>query len=552
MTKTTLRKVSERVSRTGWGTALLLAALALALLGVTACGGQEQESSQGGTLTAALSSDPGQLNPAITTQGGVHEASEILYNGLVSVDDDLEPVPDLAESWEIEDDGATYRFTLRDGVTWHDGEPFTSDDVRFSFEEALTELHSRTAASVGRELESIETPDERTVVFNFERPYAPFLRQLDVTEAPIIPAHLYEGTDLQSNPANTEPVGTGPFRFVSYEQGSEIRLTRNEGYFKEDLPYLDEVVLRIIPDQATQISALESGEVDWVGSVPAPDRDRLQETSGIETIDTNRGAGGSNCIMTMSFNLERPILQDGGVRRAISHAVDQQQFLDQVLFGAGRVAEAPISSNIPEAHATGLDMPEFDSGETERLLDEVGWRDEGGDTRVARGVEGVSDGTPLTLNFVHFTTFNRYGELMRQQLGEVGIDLELVPMEPQAFPERVFEDRDFDTNIISYCNGLVPESGVNRMYTTSSIGPAPFSNAAAYSNPGVDSLFEQSSQATDEDERSETYREIQEILVEDLPYFWVVETLSTRAHTDSCSGFNPNYGQFAEAAYCMR
>lgn len=551
MTKGIISEVLGRRSWTGRGAVLLLPALALALLGVVACGGQ-QESSQGGTLTAALSSDPGQLNPAITTQGGVHEASELMYNGLVSVDDNLEPVPELAESWEVEDDGATYRFTLREGVTWHDGEPFTSEDVRFSFEEALTELHSRTAASVGRVLESIETPDERTVVFSFEQPYAPLLRQLDVTEAPIIPAHIYEGTDLQTNPANTEPVGTGPFRFVSYEQGSEIRLVRNEDYFKEGLPYLDEVVLRIIPDQATQISALESGEVDWVGSVSAPDRERLQDTSGVETLETNRGAGGSNCIMTMSFNLERPVLQDPGVRQAISHAVDQQQFLDQVLFGGGRVADAPISSNIPDAHAEGLNMPQFDTAEAERLLSEAGWVDEGGETRVARGVEGVADGTPLALDFLHFTTFAKYGELMRQQLGEVGIDLELVPLEPQAFPERVFEDRDFDTNIISYCNGLVPESGVDRMYLTSQIGSAPFSNAAAYSNPEVDSLFERASQATDDDERSEIYREIQDILVEDLPYFWVVETLSTRAHTSSCSGFNPNNGQFAEAAYCTR
>ncbi len=127
----------------------------------------------GGTLVLAIDSDPGHLNPAITTSGATHTASELIYNGLVELGEDLEPLPELAESWQIEEDGAVYRFTLRDGVTWHDGEPFTSADVKFSFEEVLLEFHARTRASVGPVLDSIETPDDLTVVFNFSEPYAP-------------------------------------------------------------------------------------------------------------------------------------------------------------------------------------------------------------------------------------------------------------------------------------------------------------------------------------------------------------------------------------------
>jgi peptide/nickel transport system substrate-binding protein len=552
-----------RGDRRSWReAALVCAVIVLAAFGAGACGTGEESGSEreappdkpvrGGTLTAAISSDPGILNPATTTSGAVHEASEILYNGLVSVNQDLEPVPELAESWEVEDGGATYRFTLRDGVKWHDGEPFTSGDVKFSFEKVLLEFHSRTAASVGPALDSVETPDEKTVVFNFKQPYAPFLLQLDVTEAPIIPKHIYEGSDPLENPANTEPVGTGPFEFVSYKKGSEIRYKANPDYFVEDQPYLDEVVMRIIPDPATQIAALESGEVDWVGSVSGPDLARLQENPDIETIRTNRGSGGSNCIMTMSFNLQRPIFQEPEVRRAVAHALDRQRFVDQILFGAGRVAEAPISSGIPWAHAEGLDMPAFDKAEAERLLDEAGWKESGDGPREAQGVEGVPDGTPLAFDFVHFTTFAKYGELVRQQLGEVGIDVELVALEPEVFPEPVFVDRDFDTNVISYCNGLDPEIGVRRMYTTENIGPVPFSNSSAYSNEEVDALFEEGARTTDRDERAEIYRDIQERVVQDLPYVWLVETVGTRAHTASCSGFNPTNGRFAEAAYCSR
>lgn len=540
----------------------MFAVSALAAFGAGACGtGQESGSEgeappdepvRGGTLTAAISSDPGILNPATTTSGAVHEASEILYNGLVSVNEDLEPVPELAESWEVEDGGATYRFTLRDGVKWHDGEPFTSEDVKFSFEEVLLELHSRTAASVGPALDSIETPDEKTVVFNFEQPYAPFLLQLDVTEAPIIPKHIYEGSDPLENPANTKPVGTGPFEFVSYKKGSEIRYKANPDYFVEDQPYLDELVMRIIPDPATQVAALESGEVDYLGSVSGPDLARLEENPDVETIESTRGSGGSNCIMTMSFNLERPIFQDPEVRRAVAHALDRERFVEQILFGAGRVAEAPISSGIPWAHAEGLDMPAFDQGEAERLLDEAGWKESADGPREAQGVEGVPDGTPLRFDFVHFTTFAKYGELVRQQLGEVGIDVELVALEPEVFPEPVFVDRDFDTNVISYCNGLDPEIGVRRMYTSENIGPVPFSNSSAYSNEEVDALFEEGTRTTDRDERAEIYRDIQDRVVQDLPYVWLVETVGTRAHSASCSGFNPTSGRFAEAAYCSR
>lgn len=166
---------------------------------------------KGGTLTVAIDSDPGQLNPAITTSGGTHTASELIYNGLVDLTPDLKPVPDLAESWDVLDNGALYRFHLRQGVKWHDGAPFTSAaDVKFTFEQMLLKFHSRTKASVGAPLQSIATPDTDTVEFRFAKPYAPLLLQLNVTEAPILPKHLYEGTDVQKNPANSKPIGTGP------------------------------------------------------------------------------------------------------------------------------------------------------------------------------------------------------------------------------------------------------------------------------------------------------------------------------------------------------
>jgi peptide/nickel transport system substrate-binding protein len=513
--------------------------------------GQAQESpGRGGTLVVAISADPGHLNPAITTSGATHTAAELMYNGLLGRDERGDPVPDLAESFTVEQGGATYRFRLRDGVTWHDGARFTAADVKFTFEEVLLKFHARTKASLGGVLAGIDAPDERTVVFRFKRPYAPLLLQLDATEAPILPRHVFQGSDPLTNAANASPVGTGPFKFVSYRKGAEIRLARNPAYFKRGLPRLDEVVMRIIPDAGTQVLALENGEIDFLWGVPGPHQSRLKADPRIRMAQTSYHPGGSNCIMTVSFNLDRPLLREARVRRAVASALDREAFLRQVLFGEGKVATAPISSEITWAQARGLALPPLDRAEAERLLDGAGWKKERDGPRVARGVANVPDGTRLILDFAHFPTFAKYGELVRQQLGAVGIEVTLRPLEPAVFAPTVFKDRNFDTNVISYCNGPDPEIGVQRMYHSSQIGPAPFTNAAAYRNETVDALFDQAGRTVERDRRTRIYRQIQEIVVQDLPYYWLVETPTTRAWSARCGDFKAWTGLFAEAAFC--
>jgi peptide/nickel transport system substrate-binding protein len=540
-------------------TAIVASAIGMAITLLAGCADSSPGSSEdasrggtvdGGTLSVAIDSDPGQLNPAITTSGGTHTASELLFNGLVELTPQLEPTPELADSWEVLEDGALYRFDLRDGVTWHDGKPFTSADVKYTFENMLLKLHSRTKASVGAALESISTPDADTVEFRFTEPYAPLLLQLDVTEAPILPKHVYEGTDVSENPANSKPIGTGPFKLVSYTPDAELRFAKNDDYFKEGLPNLDEVVMRIIPDKGNQVVAIEAGEVDWLFGTPGPDLARLQESGDFGFLTTPVNPGGSNCIMTVSFNLDRPMFQDVQLRRALGQALDRDQFVERVLFGQGRVAEAPISSGIPFAHAEGLTgVPSFDRAAAEALLDQAGWKRQGTGTRSAQGVQGVADGTPLAFGFTHFPTFSAYAQLLRAQLAEVGAEVTLEPLEPPVFADTVFKARKFDTNIISYCNGADPEIGVKRMFTTANIGPVPFSNSSGYRNPQVDALFEKARTTVDQEERAATYRQLQDRLVQDLPYLWLVESESTRVFTNRCKDFLPA-GHFAETASC--
>lgn len=522
----------------------VLGALALATVG--GCAAEPSEGT-GQVLVAAIS-DPGHLNPAITTNGGVHTAASLLYDGLLTLDDDLRPQPALAERWEVEDDGARYRFHLRRGVRWHDGRPLTAADVGYTFAEVLLKFHARTRASMGPALESVAALDDSTVEFRFHRPYAPLLQQLDVDEAPILPRHLFAGSDPLRNPLNTAPVGTGPYRFVAYQSGREIRYAANRDYFGS-VPALDGVVMRIIPDPATQVVALESGEVDWLFSVPGPERARLGKNREVRLIQTALSPGGSNCITTLGFNLDRARFHDVRVRRAIAHAIDREQFVERVTFGDGRAADAPISSRIAFAHAAGLPVPAWDTVRAAQLLDSAGWRRGADGVRVAKGVAGVPDGTPFAIGFTVLPSQANYGDLLRAQLRAAGIEVRVEALEQAVFSQTVFTARDFDTAIGAYCNGTDPEIGVRRMLVSSNIAPVPFSNMAGYRNAAVDSLFERAASALDVDERRRFYREMQEIVVRDQPYVWLVETMSTRAHTTRCSGFATS-SHFAAAARC--
>jgi peptide/nickel transport system substrate-binding protein len=493
---------------------------------------------RGGTLVVAVGEDPGHFNPGITTAGPTHAVADSLFNGLVALDNNANPIPDLAERWDISDDATTYTFYLVQAVTWHDGEPFTSEDVKFTFENILLNYHSRTKAGLENILEEIETPDSHTVVFRFSKPYAPLLQRLDVTEAPILPKHIYEGIeDITTADKNLRPVGTGPFVLESYMPGVEIRFLRNENYFKPGLPYLDAVVFSIIPNANTQVQALEAGDVDFVWRVPGADVERLSRTPQVDILSVATGPGGGYCIMTLTFNLENEILQDNLVRQAFAHAINRQQILEQVIFGQGRVPTAPISSEITWAHLADGRQYDYDPERAEDMLDEAGYL-------------RLQDGMRFSVDFVHFPTFSKYGELMRQQLAQVGIDFVLRPLERDAAIVTIFNQRDFDTNIISYCNNTDPEIGVRRMYVSTNIGPIPFSNGASYVNPEIDRLFEQAAATAGIEARSALYHEIQRILLDDLPYWWIVETDFSVGVRSNCHDFQAWSGQFAEQAWC--
>jgi peptide/nickel transport system substrate-binding protein len=363
---------------------------------------------------------------------------------------------------------------------------------------------------------------------------------------------------VASCPANKAPVGTGPFKLDSYTI-QEIKMSRNPNYFRAGLPYLDGMVERVIPDTGTQLLALENKEIDWVGAVPGPDIDRIKANKSLATATAPRGSGGGNCTLTGVFNMKPPagrpaFFTDVRTRQAFWAAVDRNQAFKTVSFSQGKVAQAPINSGITFATAAGLNLPTYDVNRAKSLLDQAGWKDQGGGARVAQGVQGVPDGTKFEVDWHGFVgEQTTYGEQLRGQLSQVGITLQVKTEDNATFSSNVFTKRDFDTAVVSYCNGDDPDIGFRRQVDSRQISSTAFTNGAGYSNPEVDRLLDQATREPDPAKRTPTYRQLQEILVRDLPYIWLTESASLRAFNANCTGFNQeNTGLFAEAASCKK
>jgi peptide/nickel transport system substrate-binding protein len=498
----------------------LLLTLLLVCIFLTASA-QTPQPRYGGTVVVAVSNDPGGLNPAITTQGTVHVVTGSIFSGLLALDFNLKPVPDLATSWEVSPDGRRYTFHLTPNAVFHDGYPVTSADVKFTFEQLLLKYHSRTRTSIGDRLKAVTTPDALTVVFEFSTPPAALLQLIDVANAPVMPRHLYENTDPLTNPYNIKPVGSGPFSFGQWAKGDYVELRRNGNYFKPGKPYLDRVIFKVMPSAANAAIALEKGEIDYLMNPSPLDVTRLRQRSDL--VITDKGREGYATVETMVPNLTRAPLSDLRVRQAIAHAIDKKYIVDKIVFGQGVVATGPVSSLLAWAYNPHVTKYERDGVRANRLLDEAGYK---------RG----ADGTRLRLKTLCSSGWVKTAEALRDQLREVGIALDLQLLEFSAMVEQTYIRKDFDLSFSSFENGPDPDIGVKRTVLSSNIGPIPFSNGAGYRNPQVDELFIRASSATAQTERAKLYFAAQEILVKELPYFWLYEPRSNAAYHASLRG----------------
>lgn len=487
--------------------AIVLAATLL--LGPTGAMAQTKEvPAYGGTLSAIVHPEPPILSPLLNTATPIVLVATKINDGLVDYALDGSIKPQLAESWDFSKDGLTLTFKLRKGVTWHDGKPFTSADVKFSIEEGLLK-YSSTGKRIFRTLSKVEAPDDRTVVLTLSEPTPVIYRNLNAQALWLLPKHLYEGSDIRSNPWNAKPIGTGPFVFKEYVRGSHIALDRNPNYWDQGKPYLDRVLFKIIPDAAGRAAAFETGAVQFGQQHPITFADAARlKASGKVVVDT-RGYEFSPTWFWLEPNHKNEYLKHLKVRQAIAHAIDRNLLLKTVWGGYGKPAVSPIPSTLTPFHISeGLQQYPFDPKRAEQLLDEAGF---------PRKADGWR--FKLTHDFIPYgDDYRRTGEFVRQALRRVGIDVTLGSQDLTTWLKSVFTDYNFDL-ISSWGNaGADPQMGIETRFWSKARQPGTaWTVVSEYKNDELDAALEAAQTEVDPQKRVESYKTVQRIVQRDLP-----------------------------------
>jgi peptide/nickel transport system substrate-binding protein len=491
----------------------LVSFVSVLAIGMTLAGGAgaQEQIKRGGTLVVSLPGEPQSLNPAITTHLPTRLAASNMFNSLIYVGPDQKIRPDLAESWEMSSDGMTYTFHLARNAKWHDGKPFTSADVKFSLNE-VNRKYDGPATTGFSMVKDIETPDPYTVVFTLQYPFPAFF-PWSFTNVWIMPQHIYAGSDPTRNNANFKPVGTGPFMFREWTRGSHLTLDRNPNYFKAGKPYVDRLVFKVIPDASARVIALESNDVDHLNflSMPSTAVADLRKNSNITVkLDRSRVNYG---IIIAHFNLRNQYLQNKQVRQAIGFAINQKEVIDKALDGLADVSTGPISPQQADWYNPNVPRYSFEPAKSNAMLDAAGF---------PRGANGV--------RFALRISYDRTGEggslqsaaeIMRENLKTVGVDLQLQPLDGATWMEGAHVKWDFDISMGSYQTGPDPSVGVSRLYITKNIARRIGTNLMGYSNPKVDDLFEKTEREVDPGKRKQLIDEVQAVIVDDLPAYWL-------------------------------
>ncbi len=463
-----------------------------------------EEPKPGGVINAVIQPEPPGLMLAMVQNGPTQMVSGNIFEGLLRYSPKLEPLPELAESWTISPDAKVYTFKLKPGVTWHDGKPFTSADVLFSIE-MLKKTHARARNNLSV-VEKVEAPDDLTVVFTLKQPFGPFLGIFEVGSMPMVPKHLYEGTDWNTNPYNNAPVGTGPFMFKEWRKGSFIHLVKNPNYHEKGKPYLDEIYWQIIPDAAARAVAFETGKVDVLpgGSIEHFDVPRVSKLPG--ACMTGAGWEFFSPLAWLWLNNRNPVLANKKVRQAIMYAIDRNFAKDVIWNGLGNVATGPSASTI-KFYTSDVPKYDYDPAKAKALLKEAGYKGE----------------KLRMLPLAYGETWQRWGEAVKQNLQDVGMNIETVATDVPGGNQKIM-DWDYDIAFTYLYQYGDPALGVSRNYLTSAIAKGQlFNNVEGYSNPEVDQLFADGAVATPDSKRKEIYDKVQKILVEDVPVAWLLE-----------------------------
>jgi len=471
------------------------------------CSPDRRKKLPGDTIIHATIGDATYLNPVLSSDSSSNFIIGLVFNGLLKYDKDLTLTGDLAESWEVSDDRLSIIFKLREGVRWHDGKEFTSEDVLYTYR-ILTATGTRTPHSSGFDrVREVTAPSPYSVRVECSEAYSPALESWGMG---IIPKHLFEGEDINTTELNRNPVGTGPYRFISWRPDDRIILEANPDYFEGE-PKISRVVYKIIPDQAVQFMELKRGSVDWMS--PTPDQWVSEEGSEKFGGKFNMYRYPSFQYGYMAFNLSNELFSDLRVRKAISYAIDKNALIDAVLQGLGREATGPYP---PTSWAYNPDVKDdgYNPEKADKLLESAGWRKNSSGVLEKNGREFA-----FTLMTNQGNTMRAMScEIIQDQLKKIGMDVNVRIQEWSSFIHQYVDRRDFDAILLGWSLAVDPDQ--YSLWHSSQQGEGEY-NFTGYSNSEVDRLLEEGRSVFDLKERQRIYRRIHEIIAGDKPYLFL-------------------------------
>ncbi len=489
-----------------------------------------------GTIVVRSPQEPDSLNPFLTGMSAANDACQPIFSGLLAVDDKMHFVPDLATEVPTPENGGVaaegkgmvVTYKLRRGVTWHDGKPFTSRDVAYTAK-ALADPEVLVVERDGYDLiDRVETPDDYTARLHFREVFAPYQKLFKA----VLPAHVLAGSaDLNRDPFNRKPIGTGPFAFATWRSGDRLTYKANPTYFRGK-PAFETLEFRVVPDDNAAFVQLKNGAVDIYQSVNLNQYRTLKHIPEVSIFRTP-----ALLWEHLSFNTEKPYFQDARVRRAVAHAIDKNILAEKVYDNLWKPAwcdQNPLSWAYDPTLENALP---YNPAKAEKLLDEAGW---------TKGPDGVRAKNGLRFSVTFSTTAGKKNRetaqlLIRHFLRRVGIEVK-IENHPGvslfgAWPNGVIKSGKFELAMWAWDTGPDPDN-LNTWH--SGRIPPKGSNQTRYKNPAVDHLLEAATRTFVQAERKAAYQKVSRILAQDVPNVPLLYWTVLDAVRDRVEGFRPN------------
>ena len=433
------------------------------------------------------------------------------------------------ENGNISADGLTITFPLRDDVTWQDGEPFTSADVKFTWQTIMTEGTDVTGRTGWDKIVDVETPDEHTAVLKFSEIDAPFLARLSLVG--MLPEHILGGKtaeEINKDPWFRVPVGTGPFMFKEWVPGDHVTLVKNPNYFEEGKPYLDTLIWKIVPDSNSLVNQVQTGDVDVALRVSDTDAVTVK---GFDNVGLVSSSTVSPWLIWLQNEI--PGLNDKAVRQALSYAVDRKGIAEHLLNGLLQPAEGWLPADSWAYNPEAAQLP-YDIDKANQILDEAGW---------VKGADGIreKDGVRLSFKIANIAGQQQRIQVLTQVIADwrkIGVDAQIDLVDVGTLFGNMLPNHKFEMGY-SY-SGLTADPDMSLMFYCPQNNPG--ANYGNYCNPQVDELLKTQLGTFDLAKRKQALSEAQALIAEDVPYLYLGWRADHTAVNSQVKGYLPNPG----------